>query len=114
MQKESLPKPMEPFTLEEERALVDKLDALPVASLESYVASARGALGSNALAATWRPRIEFGARHAEQALTKARAAAARDVIAPPPEVPIVMSKSRKTPAPVADVESESEHMADEG
>lgn len=105
---------MEPFTLEEERALVDKLDALPVASLESYVASARAALGSNALAVTWRPRIEFGARHAEQALTNARTAAARGAIALPPAAPVVMSKSRKAAAPVADVESESEHLADEG
>jgi hypothetical protein len=112
MQKDIGPKPMEPFTLEEEAGLVDKLDALSVASLESYIASARASLGNNALAATWRPRIEFGARHAEQALTKAQAAAARDAIAPPPAAPVVVSKSRKTVAPVAD--EESEQPADEG
>jgi hypothetical protein len=112
MQKDIGPKPVEPFTLEEERGLVDKLDALSVASLESYIASARAALGNNALAATWRPRIEFGARHAEQALTKAQAAAARDAIALPPAAPVVVSKSRKAAAPVAD--QEAEQTADEG
>src|SRR6267142_6314530 len=102
MQKDIGPKPMEPFTPEEERGLVDKLEALSVASLESYIASARAALGGNALAATWRPRIEFGARHAEQALTKALAAAARDAIAPSHAAPVVVSKSRMAAAPVAD------------
>lgn len=111
MQNDVTPKPMEPFTLEEERALVDKLDALSVASLQSYIASARAALGSKALAATWRPRIEFGAGHAEQALTKAQAATARDAMAPPLAAPVVVSKSRKAAAPVAD--EESEHTADE-
>lgn len=110
MKKDIGPKPVEPFTLEEERGLVDKLDALSVASLESYIASARAALGNNALAATWRPRIEFGARHAEQALTKAQAAAARDAIALPPAAPV--SKSKKAAAPVAD--AEAEQTADEG
>ena len=103
---------MEPFTLEEEKVLVDKLDALSVASLESYIASARASLGNNALAATWRPRIEFGARHAEQALAKAQAAAARDAIAPPPAATVVASKSKKAAARVAD--EESEQAADEG
>ena len=112
MKKDIGPKPVEPFTLEEERGLVDKLDALSVAALESYIASARAALGNNALAPTWRPRIEFGARHAEQALTKAQAAAARDAIAPPPAAPVVASKSKKATAPVAD--EEAEQTADEG
>ena len=103
---------MEPFTLEEERGLVDKLDALSVASLESYIASARAALGSHALAATWRPRIEFGARHAEQALTKAQAAAAREALALPPAAPVVVSKSRKAAVLVAD--EEAEQSSDEG
>ena len=102
---------MEPFTLEEERGLVDKLDALSVASLVSYIASAQAALGSHTLAATWRPRIEFGARHAEQALAKAQAAAARNALALPPTAPVVVSKSRKAATPVAD--EESEQTADE-
>jgi hypothetical protein len=112
MQKDIGPKPVEPFTPEEEKGLVDKLDALSVALLESYIASARAALGNNALAATWRPRIEFGARHAEQALTKAQAAAARDALALPVAAPAVVSKSRKAAAPVAD--EEAEQTADEG
>lgn len=111
MQKDIVPKPMEPFTLEEERGLVEKLDALSVASLEGYIASARASLGNNALAATWRPRIEFGARHAEQALTKAQAAE-RDASALPPAAAVVGSKSRKAAAPVAD--EEAEQTADGG
>ena len=96
---------MEPFTLEEEKGLVDKLDALSMASLESYIASARSALANNALAATWRPRIEFGARHAEQALSKAQAATASAAIALPAAATVVASKSRKATAPAADADS---------
>lgn len=106
MQKDTTPKSMEPFTLEEEKALVDKLDALSVESLQSYIASARAALGSKALTATWRPRIELGAGHAERALTKAQAAAAREAIALALEAPVVVSKSKKGSAPVADEESD--------
>ena len=105
MQKDTVPKPMEPFTLEEESGLVNKLEALSVASLESYIASARAALRSNALAATWRTRIELGAGYAEQALTKAQAAAALAAIALPPAAPVVASKSKKTVVPVGDDES---------
>jgi hypothetical protein len=112
MQKDITPKPMEPFTHGEESALVDKLDALSVASLQSYIASARAALASKALAATWRPRIEFGVGHAEQALTKAQAAAARDAMALSVAAPAIASKARKAAAPVAD--EESEQTADEG
>ena len=112
MQKDIVPKPVDPFTLEEERGLVDKLDGLSVASLESYIASARASLGNNALAATWRPRIEFGVRHAELALVKAQAAAAREALALPLAAPVVVSKSKKAAAPVAD--EETEQTADEG
>ena len=112
MQKDITPKPMEPFTLEEERALVDKLDALSLSSLQNYIASARAALGSKALAATWRPRIEFGACHADQALAKAQAATARDAMELLLAAPVVVSKSRKAAAPLAD--EESEQTVDEG
>src|SRR4029079_14533185 len=78
MHKDIGPKPLEPFTREEEKELVERLDALPMASLESYIASARSALGNKGLAPTWRPRIEFGARHAEQALSKAQSVAASE------------------------------------
>ena len=113
MQKDLIPTALEPFTSEEEKGLVDKLDSLSVASLESYIASARASLGNAGLAATWRPRIEFGVRHAEQALTAAQAAAARDAAAvssavataPPP-------KSRKSKTPVD--ATEAEDIADEG
>ena len=111
MQKDIAPKPMEPFTHEEERALVDKLDALSVEALQSYIASARAALGSKALTATWRPRIELGAGHAEQALTKAQAAAAREALSLGLATPVVVSKARKAAAPVA--EEDSDQTADE-
>lgn len=100
---------MEPFTLEEERGLVDKLDAMSAAALQSYIAAAQAALGSKALAATWRPRIEFGANHAERALTKALAATARDAAAP--AAPAAVPKSRKATVPVSG--EESEQAADE-
>ena len=106
MHKDSQPKPMEPFTHEEEKGLVERLDALPVASLESYLASARSALGNNALAPTWRPRIEFGARHAEQALVKAQAAAMLEAIAPPRAATPVTSKAKKAAAAVADAQGD--------
>jgi hypothetical protein len=76
MKKELGPQPLEPFTSEEETGLVSRLDALSVTSLESYITSARTSLGNNALATTWRPRIEFAVLHAEEALIKAQAAAA--------------------------------------
>jgi hypothetical protein len=104
------PKPMEPFTREEERELVERLDALPMASLESYIGSARSALGNNALAPTWRPRIEFGAHHAEQALAKAKAAAASDQVAPPRAALPAASKAKKA---AAVAESEPEQESDE-
>jgi len=106
MHKDIGPKPMEPFTHEEERALVERLDTLSMASLESYLASARSALANNALAPTWRPRIEFGARHAEQALSKAQSAAALEASAPPPAAVPPTSKAKKAAAAVADTSSE--------
>ena len=99
---------MEPFTLEEEKGLVERLDALPIASLESYIASARSALGNNALAPTWRPRIEFGARHAEQALAKAQSAATSDAIAPARAATPAVSKAKKAATVVAEAPSEQE------
>ena len=102
---------MEPFTRDEERALVERLDALSMASLESYLASARSALANNALAPTWRPRIEFGARHAEQALAKAQAAAPPEAMAPPRAATPATAKAKKAAAAVA--ETDAEHGTDE-
>jgi hypothetical protein len=108
MHKDVEPKPMEPFTREEERGLVERIDALSMASLESYIASARCALENNALAPTWRPRIEFGAQHAERALAKAKAAAASDAVAPPPAALPAASKAKKATAAIAQSEPEQE------
>ena len=87
--------------------LVARLDALPVASLESYIASARASLGNNALAATWRPRIEFGVLHAEQALVKAQAAAAQVEAEPAIAAAPAAPKPRKRAAAAAAVASEA-------
>jgi hypothetical protein len=106
MHKDVEPKPMEPFTREEERGLVERIDALSMASLESYIASARSALENNALAPTWRPRIEFGAQHAEQALARAKSAAALDAIAPPRTATPAASKAKKAATTVADTDPE--------
>ena len=111
MHKDIQPKPMEPFTHEEEKGLVERLDALSMAALESYLASARSALANNALAPTWRPRIEFGVRHAEQALAKAQSAAAAEAIALPRVAIPAASKAKKTATAVT--ESDPEEAADE-
>ena len=104
---------MEPFTLEEETGLVDKLDALSVASLESYIASARAALGNNALAATWRPRIEFGSAPCRAGADQgAGRGSTRSTCIFSSATTVAASKSRKAAAPVAD--EESEQTADEG
>jgi len=68
--------PMLPFTSEEESALVDKLDAMNPAALAHYVESAQLALRNTALDPSWRPRVEFGLKHAQ-------VAALRE---PPPEL----------------------------
>jgi hypothetical protein len=108
MHKDIGPKPMEPFTRDEEKELVERLDALSLASLESYIASARSAFANKGLSPTWRPRIEFGAHHAEQALSKAQSAAASDATAPPPAATPSTSKAKKAAAIVADTSSEQE------
>ena len=104
---------MEPFTLEEEKGLVERLDALSMTALESYLASARSALGNKALAPTWRPRIEFGVRHAEQALSKSQSAAASEANASPPATTPPTSKAKKAAAAVVDTSSEQEEADEE-
>jgi translation initiation factor IF-2 len=101
MKKDLGPQAMEPFTLDEETGLLSRLDALSVASLESYITSARNSLGNNALASTWRPRIEFAVLHAEQALIKAQAAAAAAEAAAAIAPVVAVSKSKKAAAAAA-------------
>ena len=100
MHKDTVATPMDPFTSEEEAGLVAKLDALSVLSLEGYIGSAKNSLGNQALAMTWRPRIEFGLRHAEAALVKAQASAALLEATPaePVEAPAPAPKSKKAAA----------------
>jgi hypothetical protein len=77
MKKDLIVPPMEPFTSEEETALKEKLQALTGTALASYIESAQSALSNNALAATWRPRVELGLKVAQAALANDIAAAAR-------------------------------------
>jgi hypothetical protein len=93
MIKDAVATPMEPFTPEEEAALFDKLDALPMPALEDYIGSARTSLANKALAPTWRPRVEIALKRAEAALLKGEAAAAVLAAATPP--PVLPPKAKK-------------------
>jgi hypothetical protein len=86
MHKDVIHTPLEPFTPQEEAALFDRLDALSVPQLESYIASARTSLENRALEPSWRPRVELGLGRAEAALLKGEAAAAL-LAASTPEAP---------------------------
>ncbi len=110
MIKDPIAVPLEPFTREEEAALFDKLDALSVAQLESYIGSAQNSLQNRALAPSWRPRVEIGLQHAETALVRETAAAALRAEAPPPaEAVVVATKTKKAKAaPVAEVAEDAE------
>jgi hypothetical protein len=74
MKKDQIIPPMLPYTSEEEAELVTKLGALTEPALTQYVESAQNALRNNALAPSWRPRVELGRKVAQEALLKAAAA----------------------------------------
>jgi len=113
MIKDPIAVPLEPFTREEEAALFDKLDALSVPQLESYIGSANNSLQNRALAPSWRPRVEIGLQHAEIALVRETAAAALRAEAPPPvEVVAVAAKTRKTKAAPVTEPAEAAEAAD--
>ena len=59
--------------------LVAKLGALTEPALTQYVESAQNALRNNALAPSWRPRVELGLKVAQEALVKAAAAPRADI-----------------------------------
>jgi hypothetical protein len=89
--------PMLPFTSDEESALVEKLDAMDAAALAHYVESAQLALRNTALDPSWRPRVEFGLKHAEAAAL--REALAAPVVAAAPEAPAAApAKAKKVAA----------------
>jgi hypothetical protein len=109
MIKDPIAVPLEPFTREEEAALFDKLDALSVTQLESYIGSAQNSLQNRALAPSWRPRVEIGLQHAETALVRETAAAALRAETPPPAEVVVATKTKKAKAaPVAEVAETAE------
>ena len=108
MIKDPIAVPLEPFTREEQAALFEKLDALSVAQLESYIGSAHNSLQNKALAPSWRPRVEIGLQHAELALVRETAAAALRAETPPPaEVVAVAVKTRKAKAAPVDEPAEA-------
>jgi hypothetical protein len=109
MTKDPIAVPLEPFTREEEAALFDKLDALSVTQLESYIGSAQNSLQNRALAPSWRPRVEIGLQHAETALVRETAAAALRAETPPPAEVVVATKTKKAKAaPVVEVAETAE------
>lgn len=66
---------LEPFLDAEVAALDEKLASLSMLELKSYIASAKSSLQNQALSPTWRPRIELGMQHAQEALVRGEAAA---------------------------------------
>ncbi len=76
MKKDLIIPPMDPYTADEEAALVEKLEGLAAPALVQYVESAQSTLANSALAPTWRPRVELGLKIAKAALVKANAVAA--------------------------------------
>jgi hypothetical protein len=87
---------MLPFTSDEESALVEKLDAMNPAALAHYVESAQLALRNTALDPSWRPRVEFGLKHAEAAALREALAAPAVVAAAEP--PAAAAKGKKSAA----------------
>ena len=77
MKKDLIVPPMLPYTSEDEADLVAKLGALTEPALTRYIESAQDALGNNALAPSWRPRVELGLKVAREALVKAATDAAK-------------------------------------
>ena len=88
--------PLEPFTADEELALVEKLDAMNGAALAHYVESAQLALRNTALDPSWRPRVEIGLKYAEAAVL--REAAAAPAVVEPAAAPAASAKSKKVAA----------------
>lgn len=60
MKKDLIVPTLPPYTSEEEAALVEKLQALTGVALAHYIEAAQSTLSNNALAPSWRPRVEFG------------------------------------------------------
>ena len=94
MKKDLNPTPMLPFTSDEESALADKLDAMNPDALAHYVESAQLALRNTALDPSWRPRVEFGLKHAQAAAL--REPPPEPVVVPPEPTP---AASKKAAAP---------------
>ena len=96
MKKDLILPPLPPFTVEEELALAERLEAMDAAGLAHYVDSAQLALRNTALDASWRPRVEIGLRYAEAAVLK-EASSAPAVVAP--EIaPVPATKAKKSTA----------------
>lgn len=75
MIKETPPVVMEAFSEADIALLDEKLASLSMLELKSYIASTKSSLQNQALAASWRPRIEIGMQRAQEALVRGEAAA---------------------------------------
>ena len=60
MKKDTIVPTLPPYTSEEEAALVEKIQALTEVARAHYIESAQNTLRNNALAPSWRPRVELG------------------------------------------------------
>lgn len=60
MKKDTIVPTLPPYSSEEEAALVEKLQGLTGIALAHYIESAQSTLSNNALAPSWRPRVELG------------------------------------------------------
>lgn len=101
MIKELPPIVMEPFNDAELTLLDEKLGSLSLLDLKSYIDSAKSSLQNQALASTWRPRIEVGMQHAQAAMARAEEAAlsaAREAAEAKPEVAAPAAAKKKAAA----------------
>jgi hypothetical protein len=65
MKKDTIVPTLPPYTAEEEAALAEKLKALTEIDLAHYIETAKRSLNNNALAPSWRPRVELGLKIAQ-------------------------------------------------
>lgn len=105
MIKETPPVVLEAFSEAEVALLDEKLASLSMLELKSYIAATKSSLQNQALAPSWRPRIEIGMRRAQEALVRGEAAAVEAGIQTSDATPEVVSqvaaakKARKKAVP---------------
>ena len=96
MKRDAIATPLQPFTSEEECALVERLATMNAAALAHYTDCAQLALRNTALDPSWRPRVEIGLKYAEAAVL--REAAAAPAVVEPATAPAAATKAKKVAA----------------